>query len=37
MLLLAIVAVLAGVYAYFTRDLPSAEALQAAFSAENAL
>jgi membrane peptidoglycan carboxypeptidase len=26
---------LASVYAYFTRDLPSAEALQAAFSAEN--
>ncbi len=32
---LAIVAVLAGVYAYFTQDLPSAEALQAAFSSEN--
>jgi len=33
--LLALVAALAGIYAYFTRDLPSAEALQAAFSAEN--
>src|SRR3972149_6688111 len=37
-LLLIVVAsagVLATIYAYFTRDLPSAEALQAAFSSEN--
>ena len=35
LVLIAVVGALAGVYAYFTRDLPSAEALQAAFSLEN--
>ncbi|MBI4770797.1 MAG: transglycosylase domain-containing protein, partial [Chloroflexi bacterium] len=35
MTVVAIVGALASVYAYFTRDLPSAEALQAAFSSEN--
>jgi len=33
--LIAVVGALAIAYAYFTRDLPSAEALQAAFSSEN--
>ncbi len=32
---LATAGALAGVYAYFTRDLPSAEALQAAISPDN--